>query len=143
MLAIAPYSGVPYGLHLVWLWLLCCLIALLFTALGLLFAVTIRSLETFQTVVSLAMMPLIFLSGAMFPPGTLGGWLGFVVRANPVTYIVDAMRRVLPGLPYGNEPTAAPAIFGWYPPVWFEVAGLFLLAFGMLAFATIRFERQE
>lgn len=65
------------------------------------------------------------------------------MRANPVTYIVDAMRRVLPGLPYGNEPTATPAIFGWYPPVWFEVAGLFLLAFGMLAFATIRFERQE
>lgn len=139
---IAGYCNIPYGLPLLGVWLQCLLVALLFTALGLVLAVTIRSLETFQTVVSLALMPVIFLSGAMFPPGTVSGWLGVVVRANPITYVVDAMRRTLPGLPYGNQPEAAPSIFGWYPPVAAELAAVGGLAVILLVWAVGRFRRE-
>lgn len=140
---IAGYSNIPYGWPLLAVWFQCILVALLFTSLGLLMAVTIRSLETFQTLVSLALMPVIFLSGAMFPPGTLTGWLGVVVRVNPITYVVDAMRRTLPGLPYGNQPEAAPSILGWYPPVWVELLGVSLVAGALLAVAAFRFNKEE
>lgn len=140
---IAGYSGIPYGWPLVVVWLQCFLVALLFTSLGLVLAVTISNLETFQTLVSLALMPLVFLSGAMFPPGSLEGWLGFVVRANPITYVVDAMRRTLPGLPYGNDPSSAPSILGWYPPVSVELLAILLLSLLLLLIAVRRFNKDQ
>src|SRR5205814_1320284 len=72
------------------------LIGLLFTALGLLAAVTIRQIDTFQIVVNLSLLPLTFFSGAMFPPAGLPGWLNVVVKLNPLTYGIDAVRRTLP-----------------------------------------------
>lgn len=143
MVLIAGYANIPYGLPLLLVWLQCLLVALLFTALGLVMAVTIKSLETFQTLLSLALMPVIFLSGAMFPPGTLTGWLGVVVRANPVTYIVDAMRRTLPGLPYGNQPEAAPSIFGWHPPIEAELVSIAIVAALFLSVAAVRFNKEQ
>jgi len=40
-------------------------------------------------------MPMYFLSGAIFPPTKLPGWLAALVRANPLTYGVDALRAAL------------------------------------------------
>ncbi|WP_329812921.1 ABC transporter permease, partial [Streptomyces sp. GSL17-113] len=67
-------------------------IALLFTAGGMLAAVTIQRIQTFQVLMGLALMPLMFLSGAMFSPSGLPRWLGVVVHLNPLTYAVDAVR---------------------------------------------------
>lgn len=141
LMAIAPYADVPYGPHLLLLLAEIALVSLAFTALGLVFAVTIRSMETFQTVVSLSMMPLLFLSGAMFPPGAVTGWMEVAIKLNPITYVVDALRRTLPGTPYGGDPDIGLNLFGWIPPVWLELGGVLLLSVVGLMYAARRFNR--
>ena len=41
------------------------------------------------------MMPMMFLSGALFPLSGLPGWLSFLTRINPLTYAVDPLRHVV------------------------------------------------
>jgi ABC-2 type transport system permease protein len=141
VLAVAPFAGIPYHPALLLALAEVLLISLAFTALGMLAAVTIRSVETFQVVMSLCMMPLIFLSGAMFPPGGLPGWLGYAVQANPLTYAVDAVRRTLPEMPEmgGQGLTVA----GYTPSVALEVALVTALAVAALVAVTRRFTRPQ
>jgi ABC-2 type transport system permease protein len=141
----AGVADIPYHPRLLLVLLELSLIAFAFTALGVLAAVCIKRIETFQVVVSLFMMPLLFLSGAMFPPAGLPGWLGTAVLANPLTYGVDALRRTLPGgdattLP-GRE--TSPDWGGWTPPVLLEVSLIALLALVALTLASRRFSRTD
>jgi ABC-2 type transport system permease protein len=71
------------------------LISLGFDALGLSIASIINSFEGFQTIMSFIMMPTFFLSGALFPLTNAPGWLKTLSLLNPLTYGVDAMRRVI------------------------------------------------
>ncbi|RZS33982.1 ABC-2 type transport system permease protein [Herbihabitans rhizosphaerae] len=143
VLLIAGPVGVPYHPALLIALVEVSLVALMFTALGILAAVCIRKIETFQVVVSLCLMPLMFLSGAMFPPGGLPGWLGTAVQLNPLTYAIDAIRRTLPGdLDMGGY-AVGPQLWGWTPPVLVELAMVVALAFGALLVAARRFSRAE
>jgi ABC-2 type transport system permease protein len=143
VLLIAGVVDVPYrpellvGLLEVWL------VALTFTALGMVAAVTIKRIHTFQVVVGLAMTPLMFLSGAMFPAGGLPGWLGTAVMVNPLTYAVDAVRRTLPGNLDMSGSAEGPRLWGWTPPVALELAFVVLMAFVALAVSARRFSRAE
>ncbi|WP_084369832.1 ABC transporter permease [Microbispora sp. ATCC PTA-5024] len=79
-----------------------------FSLIGLLLAVSVRRIETLQATVQLAMYPLLFLSGSVFKPDAVPGWLAALMRLNPMTYAVDLARHVL--LP------SAPGVS--YLPVW-------------------------
>ncbi|TQF07559.1 ABC transporter [Kitasatospora acidiphila] len=143
VLAIAGVAGVHYTPMLLVAVLELLLIALLFTALGLLAAVTVRQVDTFQIVVSLGLMPLMLFSGAMFPPAGLPGWLDAVVKLNPLTYGVDAVRRTLPG---GNPLGAGQSrllLWGWQPPVIAELGLIASLCVVALSLATHRFSRSQ
>jgi hypothetical protein len=63
VLLVAPYAGMSYSPRLLLGLGVVVLIAFTFTALGILAAVTIRSVDTFEVVVSLSLTPLLFLSG--------------------------------------------------------------------------------
>lgn len=144
VLLLAPVADVPYDLELLVALLELATVSFAFTSLGVAAAVCIRRPETFQVAVSLCMMPLFFLSGAMFPAEGLPGWLGYAVKANPLTYAVDALRRTMPGdgVTMGDR-SASPEWWGWTPPVLLEVglvAGLAALA---LTVATRRFSKVE
>lgn len=119
------------------------LISLLFTSLGLLAAVTIRQVDTFQIVVSLSLMPLMFFSGAMFPPNGLPGWLDTVVKLNPLTYGVDAIRRTLPGPDSLTSEQTRLLLGDWNPPVAAELGLLAALTALALALASNRFARSS
>lgn len=71
------------------------LTALAMTVLGAVIAVMIKRARTFTTVLSVLMMPLIFLSGLMFPVAAMPGWMSSLTLADPLTYAVDAMRRTI------------------------------------------------
>jgi ABC-2 type transport system permease protein len=90
------------------------------------------------------MMPMLFLSGAMFPARGLPGWLGVAVLGNPLTYGVDALRRTMPGdgADLGGR-VLSPQLWGWTPPVVLEVAVIGLAALMVLTLATRRFSRVE
>lgn len=96
MLIFAPLVGVPLTVGLVLrLWLLMFVIAFALTALGVTIAANMRSMEGFQMIMNFLNVPLLFLSGAFFPLRGLPAWLAALVRVNPFTYAVDALRQAV------------------------------------------------
>jgi len=64
------------------------------TALGFLIAWPMNSTQGYHAVMSIFLMPMWLVSGAFFPGGD-SGWLFWVIRANPLTYGVAGLRRLL------------------------------------------------
>jgi ABC-2 type transport system permease protein len=144
VLTVGAAAGMPCSASLV-LTLLGELFVVAFavTALGLFVAVRVRSMQSFISLVQLLLMPLYFLSGALFPLSALPAWLTLLTHVNPLTYAVDPLRRAVladagPGLA-----ALAPGVrwLGWTVPAALEV-GL-VVAFGVaaLALAARRFGR--
>jgi ABC-2 type transport system permease protein len=71
------------------------LMAFAVTSLGVVIASKMQSMQRFQMVMNFLVMPLYFLSGAMFPMGSAPGWMQALMMADPLTYGVDAIRNVL------------------------------------------------
>ncbi len=71
------------------------LIALLFTALGTAIASRLDDMQGFQLIMNFLVMPLFFLSGALFPLEGLPKALGIITRLDPMSYGVDALRGAL------------------------------------------------
>ncbi|MDL4771825.1 MULTISPECIES: ABC transporter permease [Thermomonosporaceae] len=147
LLPLAGIARVPYDPVLLALLLgEMVLIALMLTAFGMLLAVTVRRTETFHALLSLLMMPLIFLSGAMFPAAGLPGWLSWAVTLNPVSYAVDALRRTITGRLTGPIPDrlfTGPHWGGWAPPVQLELLLIGVVGVVMLVLGGRRFGRSE
>lgn len=98
ILLFAPLAGV----HLSWQTVLLliptmALVAFSLTSLGIVVASRMRTMEGFQMIMNFLMMPLFFLSGAMFPLQRLPGWLTVLTRLNPLSYGVDALRTIVLG----------------------------------------------
>ncbi len=71
------------------------LIALLFASLGVIFGSSLQDMQGFQLIMNFLVMPIYFLSGAMFPLTNQGKILGFVTALDPLSYGIDGMRSVL------------------------------------------------
>lgn len=96
MLSLAPLVGVKLTIPIVLLSLVVMLlIALAITALGIVIAARMKEMEGFQMVVNFIIMPIFFLSGALFPLDRLPRWLMILTRIDPMTYGVDLLRRVM------------------------------------------------
>ena len=74
------------------------LIAIFFTALGLAIASKMRDMHGFQLIMNFLIMPIFFLSGALFPLENLPSSIYFISRIDPLTYGVDGMRGALAGM---------------------------------------------
>jgi ABC-2 type transport system permease protein len=70
------------------------------TSIGVVIAARMTSFQGFGTIMNFVIMPMWFLSGAMFPPTGLPVWLQVLVRINPLTYGVDTIRRLVLGFSY-------------------------------------------
>ncbi len=73
------------------------LTALLFTALGTAIASRLEDMQGFQLIINFLIMPLFFLSGALFPLANLPRGVAIATRLDPLTYGVDALRALLVG----------------------------------------------
>lgn len=71
------------------------LIALLFTGLGTAIGSKIEDMQGFGLIVNLLIMPLFFLSGALFPLDNLPNFLEIITRVNPLSYGIDGLRGTL------------------------------------------------
>jgi ABC-2 type transport system permease protein len=71
------------------------LIALLFTALGTAIASVLKDMQGFQLIMNFLVMPLFFLSGALFPLNGLPKALSIIAAINPLSYGVDGLRETL------------------------------------------------
>ncbi len=74
------------------------LIGILFTALGIAIASSLEDFQGFQLIMNLLVMPLFFLSGALFPLQGLPSFLSIITSIDPLTYGVDGMRESLTGI---------------------------------------------
>ena len=73
------------------------LVALLFTTLGTAIASLLEDMQGFQMIMNFLVMPLFFLSGALFPLAGLPEAIVFIASINPLAYGVDALRGALIG----------------------------------------------
>ncbi|MFI0418517.1 ABC transporter permease [Spongiactinospora sp. 9N601] len=98
ILALAGAVGVPYDPVLM-LTLLgeMFLAAFTITAFGVMLAARMKNMQSFFGVMQMAIMPMMFLSGAMFPLANLPSWLHVLTTVNPLTYAVDPMRQAVFG----------------------------------------------
>jgi ABC-2 type transport system permease protein len=95
-LAFAPAIGVHFGLVQFGLLILTVwLISFSLTALGFAIAWPMDSTQSFHAIINLFLIPLWLLSGSLFPLAGASGWLRWVMRINPLTYGVEALRRLL------------------------------------------------
>ncbi len=65
---------------------------------GLVIASFMKSFEGFQVIMTFIIMPMFFLSGALFPLKDMPPWIGVITRLDPLTYGVDALRTILVGV---------------------------------------------
>ena len=100
VLAVCLIAGFrPHGLAAVPLALVfMMLIAVVFAALGTAIGSTLRDMQGFQLIMNFLVMPIFFLSGALYPLKNLPKVLAVLTRVDPLTYGVDGVRTVLIGV---------------------------------------------
>lgn len=95
-LIFAPLVGVRLDfLHFLLVLLTVFLVSFALTALGFAIAWPMDSTQAFHAIINLFLIPLWLLSGALFPLAGASGWLRVLMRVNPLTYGVEALRSLL------------------------------------------------
>ena len=74
------------------------LVAIVFAALGTAIGSTLQNMQGFQLVMNFLVMPIFFLSGALFPLDGLPAALSVITKLDPLTYGIDGLRGTLIGL---------------------------------------------
>jgi ABC-2 type transport system permease protein len=136
MILLAPLVHVPYNVLLILgIFGLQLILAFTITAFGVMIAVRIKQMQAFFGVMQMIVMPMFFISGALFPVSGLPGWLAVLNRLDPLTYAVDPMRRLV--FNHINiSPIARKVLdpgvtwWGWHVPALLEVG--VVLAIGLL-----------
>lgn len=77
------------------------LVGVAVSGLGMAIGMRMTSMEGFQIIITMLMLPMTFLSGAFFPISSMPNWMQFLAKLNPLTYAVDGARYYLAGI----EPT--------------------------------------
>jgi ABC-2 type transport system permease protein len=148
-LALAGVAHVPYD-PLLLLTLVGELLLLSFTltAFGVMMAARIKQIQAFMALTQLIVLPLFFLSGALYPLNGLPAWLTVLTRIDPLTYIVDPMRSAV-FAHLSVSPLAVHALspgvtwFGWVVPLGLSLALVAFMGAAMLAIAIAEFRKTE
>jgi ABC-2 type transport system permease protein len=149
VLALAPTVDVPLSPGLaVTLLAEVFLLSFTLTALGLAVVARIRQVQTVMGLMQVLLLPLSFLSGALYPLSNLPGWLSILVRLNPLTYAVHPVRsavfnhldmppdvraRLMPPITWG----------GWVVPTWLQLVLVASIGVALMAVAVRQFQKVE
>jgi ABC-2 type transport system permease protein len=148
-LILAGFAHVPYNPLLI-LTLIGELLLLSFTltAFGVMMAARIRQFQAFMALTQMLVMPLFFLSGALYPLSGLPAWLSVLTRIDPLTYVVGPMRHAVfshLSFPPAFSKVLAPDITwgGWQVPLWLSLAMVAVMGLGLMAIAIAEFSKTE
>jgi ABC-2 type transport system permease protein len=137
LLLLAPIAGVTLTpLAVLELIPLIFVLAFALTTLGVVLASGMKSMQGFQAVLNFLMMPIFFLSGALFPLSNLPLWMTVLTRIDPAAYGIDPIRRVIlgaSGIPAAVTDRLGLTLGGQSLPLMVEV-GL-VLGFGIVMLA--------
>jgi ABC-2 type transport system permease protein len=108
----------------------------------------VKQIQTFTVVMQTLMMPMYFLSGALYPVTGLPTWLEVLNRLNPLTYAVDPMRRLVFDQLHASQAArqtldSGVSWWGWRVPSVVEAGLVLLLGLVLLAIAIRQFSRTE
>ncbi len=149
VICLAGLVHVPYDpLLILGIFGLQLLLAFTITAFGVMIAIRIKQMQSFMGVMQMIVMPMFFISGALFPAKGLPGWLEVLNRLDPLTYAVDPMRRLvfdhLTISPLARQ-TLDPGVtwWGWRVPSLLEAGVIAGLGLVMLAVAIWEFSATE
>jgi ABC-2 type transport system permease protein len=149
VLCLAGLVGVPYaGSLIVEVFGIQLLLAFAITAFGVMVAARIAQMQSFMALMQMAIMPMYFLSGALFPVAGLPQWLEILNRIDPLTYAVDPIRRIVFShlkIPQAARHVLDPGVtwWGWHVPGGLEAGVVAALGVIMLSIAIVQFNRAE
>ena len=149
MLALAGLADVPYDpVLMITLVGELLLLAFTLTAFGVMMAARIKQFQAFMALTQMLVMPLFFLSGALYPLTGLPAWLSVLTRIDPLTYVVGPMRHaVFSHLDLGPlaQRLLAPSITwaGWPVPIALSLGIVAAMGLGMMGVAIVTFSRPE
>src|SRR5438128_1853957 len=149
LLCLAGAVHVPYDPGLILgVFSLQLLLAFSITAFGVMVAVRIKQMQSFMGLMQMVVMPMFFISGAMFPVSNLPGWLAFLNRIDPLTYAVDPMRRLVFShldISAAARRTLDPGVawWGWHVPAALEAGIGLMMGLAMLGIAIWEFSATE
>jgi len=149
VLALAGLVHVPYNAGLIFGALgILMLLSFAITAFGLTVAIRIKQMQSFMGVMQMIVMPMYFISGALFPASGLPSWLTVLNRIDPLAYAVDPMRRLV-----FNHLAISPAArqvldpglrwWGWRMPALLECAVIAIIGVVMLGIAIVEFSATD
>ncbi len=146
LLALAGLVGVPYNpLMIVLVVAELMLIALMITAFGVMVAARIKTFQAFMAMTQVLMLPMFFLSGALFPLNNLPTWLTILTHINPLTYAVDLVRRTIFAFidvgPAGASFVSGVTWGDWLVPMWLEAIIIAAMGLIMVWVAVIQFRK--
>jgi ABC-2 type transport system permease protein len=124
------------------------LLAFSVTAFGVMVAARIRQVQSFMGVMQMVVMPMFFISGALFPVSKLPAWLGVLNRLDPLTYAVDPMRRLVFSRIHVSpaaQRVLDPGVtwWGWRVPSVLEAGIIVALGVVMLGVAVLEFSATD
>ena len=134
LLIVAPFLGIEMTLaKFVSMVLLMGLVSLAITAFGLVIASFLTSLEGFNVIMNFIVLPMFFLSGALYPINTLPAFLVKISYINPLCYGVDSFKHIL--LADGATLTAE-------FPLYLDIIFVAVFAVAMIITASFAFNRR-
>jgi ABC-2 type transport system permease protein len=103
------------------------LFAMCFSSLSMLLASYMKTRDRMMGIGQALTMPLFFASNAIYPIAVMPAWLQYVSVANPLSYVVDAIRAMLITGDYANLPV--------------DIAALFIATAAFVALASVSIKR--
>jgi len=152
MILMAPIIGISLSPRMiVEMWVLAFLIGVALTSLGIAIAARMASMQGFQMIMNFMVMPLYFLSGAMFPLSSAPSWMKALMVVDPLTYCVDGLRNIV----FSNTTVTTGALVGrtivdvasgvglirWSLP--FDLLVVTMVATALTAIGAYRFSNQK
>ncbi len=149
MLALAGLADVPYNpVLLLTLAAELFLLAFTLTAFGVMMAARITQFQAFMALTQMLVLPLFFLSGALYPLHGLPAWLSVLTRIDPLTYVVGPMRHAVfthLNLPPEAMQALSPGITwaGWVVPIGLSLGIVAVMGLVMMGVAIVTFSKPE
>jgi len=149
MLALAGLADVPYNpALLLTLAAELFLLAFTLTSFGVMMAARITQFQAFMALTQMLVLPLFFLSGALYPLTGLPAWLSVLTRIDPLTYVVGPMRHAVfahLGLPADAMQALSPGITwaGWVVPIGLSLGIVAVMGLVMMGVAIVTFSKPE
>ena len=142
---LAPILGVDLSpFVIVQLWGLMLILALAMSAVGIVIASKVRTVESFQMITQMTIMPAMFLSGIFFPVNNVPLFLEVLAKINPVTYAVAPIRHVALGdqltTVSGDDTVVDVTLFGHVLSTPESLAIVIVFGVAMLALAVRSFQ---